>query len=149
MKFLMIMVGSLFLESIASATVCPNISGSFSAGPTLYIGYEQTDCSFLKRYWGTVSADGSIDFNFDKQFPLDGTPICSSSGACESAQSTSDSIFFSLNFNGGVKTDDHGSCNHRGYQLSKDSTGSLIATFSVFACSDGFKGTIIKKFSKL
>ncbi|MFZ4402483.1 MAG: hypothetical protein ACOYOK_00135 [Pseudobdellovibrionaceae bacterium] len=126
---------------------CPDISGSYQSGDQIFVGYEQTDCQFLKRYYGNIVADGSVSYSFDKQFK-NGNAVCSKSGACETVKFTQDAVVFELNFNGGVLTDDHGHCSHRKYSLSKDTGGNLAAVFSVFACKDGFKGEARKVFLK-
>lgn len=147
MKTLILAFATSLTWSSAAGAVCPDISGSYRAGDKVFVGYEQTGCQFLKRYYGEQVVDGSISYSFDKQFK-NGQPICSTVGACETVTFTTNAVTFDLDFNGSILTDDHGRCSHKKYSLSKDRVGNLVGVFSVFSCADGYKGETTRVFPK-
>lgn len=145
-RIIFCLLSGVFYSSL-SFGACPNLTGSYQLGENTFVGYEQTDCKFLKRYFGSLVADGSVSYHFDRQFKNE-KPYCSKYNQCETVVFSEDTIIFELNFNSGVMTDEHGHCSHNGYTLSNDKDGNLIGKFKVFSCEDKFQGEITKVYLK-
>lgn len=150
MKFLISFsaFASMLFAMDTFAASCANVGGTYISNEGLHVKYEQSSCLTLTRFIATRAPDGSVDYVAEHTFPLDGTPVCNRYDSCESVRASQDYVEFTLNFNGGVHTDSHGWCNHRGYKLAKDAQGNLTATFTVFGCSDRFKGIYVEIFQK-
>ncbi|MGZ3723709.1 MAG: hypothetical protein ACXVA9_12290 [Bdellovibrionales bacterium] len=143
-----LLIAALILFS-TSAFACPDVSGTYVSAEGTHIKYVQIACVSLTRYLGDVAQDGSVSFpEPGTVFVLDGKPLCGIHSTCTTATALADGIEFKLNFNGGVATDTHGSCNQNGYILNKDTGGNLLANFMVYNCTDKFAGTALKTFKK-
>ena len=149
MKGLVTQTLLLFFFSASLAGACPNVSGIYALGEQTLMKYQQVGCESLIRTLGLIESDGKQTFS-DKsdKFQLDRSPLCHPYNKCESIVSTANTLNFSLNFSGGVRTDNHGDCSQHSYSLSNDENGNLKAVFYSDRCSDGFSGTVIKTFSK-
>lgn len=142
---LMAIMSALSSATNASPT-CPDITGTYISPEGAIVKYQQTGCDFINRYAGVRNSDGSIQYSSGETFPLDGRLVCNSMNACESFWAQTYFIATQLNFNGGVRTEEHGLCNHRQSTMTKDSQGNLEVTFNVYQCTDGFHGSVKKVF---
>lgn len=136
------------LLNTTSVFACPDLNGEYMVSDGHYLRFEQTACSQLIRSLGKIDSTGQIHYQVDRIFNLDGTQVCNDYKACESFVALSSVIKVNLNFNGGVRTEEHGLCNHKEYTLLINEDGSLGSTFKVFDCADSFKGSVTKVFQR-
>jgi hypothetical protein len=137
-------LASLFTAS-TSAMACPDISGTYMSADGVPVKYAQQGCETLTRYIGDVDEKGAVTFPAaGMNFVMDGKPNCGIRNFCTSVTPAADSLQFKLNFEGGVATDEHGQCSQKGYDLSLDDDGNLVAEYQVSNCTDKFAGSVRK-----
>lgn len=133
----------------AAAPQCPDISGVYKVADDTVMKLEQVNCLTLTKSFGKIESDESITYNSHAfEYALNGTPLCDRRHRCQQAFRMSNGIDFRANYVGTLATPDHGDCSEHSYTLSKDAIGNLISDFSVFDCSDGFKGHSFLDFPK-
>ncbi|WP_413560862.1 hypothetical protein [Bdellovibrio sp. HCB209] len=134
--------------SIAMAESCPDLSGLYQMTEGAVLRYQSEACTRVIRWTGFTTKKGEIIMSPDKQvIYFDGTPICVQQ-RCQTAQVNESGVTFKLNYDGYVKTKDHGLCMHRQYQHSINSNQDLQAKYQVENCDDGFSGEVIKVFPR-
>ena len=146
-----LMFASLVWWVSSTAFACPDISGIYVAAEGTKIKFLQAECASLTRFIGEDGPNGTITWpDAGLTFKMDGQPQCGIRDFCTTTTADADGIHFTLNFNAGVNTDDHGACDQRGYVLNLDTKNvNLIGNYSVLNCADKFTGTASKTFRKL
>lgn len=138
----LLFLASLFAIS-TTAVACPDISGNYMNNDGLPVKYTQKGCETLTRYIGDVDAKGAITFPATgMSFVMNGKPNCGIRNFCTTVIPTAKTLQFTLNFEGGVVTDEHGECSQKGYDLSLDDDGNLVAEYEVSNCADKFAGSV-------
>ncbi|MBO9668836.1 MAG: hypothetical protein J7501_18710 [Bdellovibrio sp.] len=139
----------LLSTSSAMANQCPHVTGLFQMAEDAVVQYETQDCARIERWGGYQNSRGEIVINPDVQtFELNGAAVCAGV-KCQSATASATSINFALNYDGYVKSKDHGLCIYRSTQISIDSDNNLKSVYGVTNCDDGFQGEITKTFTRL
>lgn len=146
MKFTLL----VFTMASMNAMACPDISGSYISAENLPIKYIQQECKTLTRFMGEIDRNGNVKFDeTGLSLVMNGKPNCGIRNFCTTVTPHADRIEVTLNFNSGVRTDEHGQCSQTGYDMALDKDGNLVADFQVTNCEDKFKGTARKTFKKL
>ncbi|WP_413582335.1 hypothetical protein [Bdellovibrio sp. HCB288] len=140
---------SFLAASIASANACPQLTGLYQMAEGAVVKYESDGCERLIRWSGFTTKKGEIVISPEKTvYSLDGTPQCSGQ-RCQSPLVVENVIQFSLNYDGYVKSNEHGLCMHREYTIAVNTEGNLQTAYQVRDCDDGFSGEATKVFPRL
>ncbi|MEK2687848.1 hypothetical protein [Bdellovibrio sp. GT3] len=140
---------SLLAASVTSAANCPQLTGLYQMAEGAVVKYENDSCDRLIRWSGFTTKKGEIVISPEKAvYVLDGTPLCTHQ-RCQSPVIADNGIRFSLNYDGYVKSKEHGLCVHREYTISINADGNLQTAYLVRDCDDGFSGKTTKVFPRL
>jgi hypothetical protein len=140
---------SFIVVSTSHANTCANLTGLFQMAEGAVVKFENDGCSRLIRWSGFTTKKGEIIISPEKLvYVLDGTALCTGS-RCQSAVIADEAIQFTLNYDGFVKTQDHGLCTHNEYKISINNEDNLQTDYQVHDCDDGFSGTTTKTFPRL
>ncbi|UYL09308.1 hypothetical protein B9G69_001820 [Bdellovibrio sp. SKB1291214] len=149
MRTIIFFVILLFITTTTHAETCARLTGVFQMAEGAVVKFESDGCDRLIRWSGYTSKKGEIVISPEKMvYHLDGTPLCTGR-RCQSAVIYDGGILFSLNYEGYVKTPDHGLCIHREYKISITNNNSLQTHYEVHDCDDGFSGKVLKVFPRL
>ncbi len=144
-----IFTASLLASVTTRANTCPQLTGLYQMAEGAVVQILNDDCTRLIRSSGYTTIKGEIVISPEKQIYLfDRTPVCSNN-KCQSAELSQNSVVFHLNYDGYVKTKEHGLCIQRQYALSLDENLDLQADYQVQDCDDGFTGNTVKVFPRV
>lgn len=141
--------GLALSSSVAVANTCPDLSGLYQMTEGAVLRYQSEDCTRIIRWTGFTTKKGEIIISPEKQvIYFDGSSVCSGK-RCQMAQINDSEIVFKLNYDGFVRTRDHGLCVHQEYRHTLDADQNLQATYQVSNCDDGFSGEAVKTFPRV
>ncbi|WP_413578165.1 hypothetical protein ACLVWU_06445 [Bdellovibrio sp. HCB290] len=145
-----VFIFTLIFSTMAHAHNCTDITGLYQMTEGAVVQYQVEDCSRLIRWGGFTTKKGEIVISPEKQvYSFSGTPECNSFGKCQSATVVADGILISLNYEGYVKTKEHGLCQYRSTLLSLNAESALNSSYEIHNCDDGYTGTFLKVFPRI
>lgn len=139
----------LLASTHALANTCPDLTGLYQMAEGAVVQLQSDDCTRLIRWSGFTTKKGEIVMSPEKQvFYFNGLPVCSKD-RCQTAVADSDKVIFTLNYDGYVKTKEHGLCVQKRFSVSLDGNSDLQTVYNVSDCDDGFSGSAVKTFPRL
>lgn len=140
---------SFMTASVSQAATCTDLTGLFQMTEGAVVKFENEGCNRLIRWSGFTTKKGEIVISPEKLvYVLDGTALCTGQ-RCQSAVLVDGRIQFTLNYDGYVKSKEHGLCIHKMYTTSINTDDNLQTEYQVHDCDDGFSGTTTKIFPRL